>query len=269
MKEEHKISDQNNIDIVKILDIGNRYLHGEISLAEILKTYGPEYAELAKAYMLSFSTDALESKIRHFLSESKDEILRNLNEEGFSHLLTETSVKIASLTRSYMKKEIDLATFISRLGGTGVKDISDTLIKAYDIDITKIKEMAQNIAKENSVIVSYAAFTEAYKILMSVLEDAALQHEHRLMVEKECQRTIALIKEYREAMQESITRYFERHLKTFEYGFAQMDKAIEINDSTGYIRANAEIQEMLGYYAQFRNQEEFDELMDSDTNFKL
>ena len=101
MKEEHKISDQNNIDIVKILDIGNRYLHGEISLAEILKTYGPEYAELAKAYMLSFSTDALESKIRHFLSESKDEILRNLNEEGFSHLLTETSVKIASLTRSY------------------------------------------------------------------------------------------------------------------------------------------------------------------------
>ena len=61
----------------------------------------------------------------------------------------------------------------------------------------------------------------------------------------------------------------DKHLKTFEHGFAMMDKAIEDNDSNGYIKGNAEIQKTLGYYAQFRNQKEFDELMDSDINFKL
>ena len=58
MKEEHKISDQNNIDIVKILDIGNRYLHGEISLAEILKTYGAaKVSELPPDKYEAFITD--------------------------------------------------------------------------------------------------------------------------------------------------------------------------------------------------------------------
>ena len=129
--------------------------------------------------------------------------------------------------------------------------------------------MAINIAGESSLIVSYAAFSEAYKTLMSVLNDAAIQHEHRLEVEKECDKTISLIKEYREKMQSSITLFFEKHLTTFEHGFAQMDKAIEDSDSNGYIRGNAEIQELLGYYAQFRSQEEFDGLMESDISFKL
>ena len=183
--------------------------------------------------------------------------------------MTSTSVQVASAIRRYCKKEINASELISQLKETGIREISDSLISAYDIDVSGIKDMALQIAGENSLIIAYAAFTEAYKYFMSVLDDAAVQHEHRLIIERECEKTVSLIKEYRNKMQASITKYFEKHLNTFKYGFAQMDKAIEENDSNGYIKGNAEIQGVLGYYSQFRNQKEFDDLMESEISFKL
>ena len=263
------INKQTELDVVELIDLGNKYLCKEITIPQIIELYGPKYVDLAKSYVESFGTEYLDSKINTFLSGFKDETLRKLNEEGLSELLADTSIQIGLLVKKYVNKEITPTDFMSALGDTGIKEISDRLISAYNIDVSGIKDMAMNIAKERSLVVSYAAFSEAYKVMMSVLEDAAVQHEHRLMVEKECEKAIKLIKQYRENMQELITKYFDKHLKTFEHGFAMMDKAIEENDSNGYIKGNAEIQKTLGYYAQFRNQKEFDELMDSDINFKL
>ena len=48
-----------------------------------------------------------------------------------------------------------------------------------------------------------------------------------------------------------------------------MDQAICDNDINGYILGNVRIQKLLGYETQFESQEEFDELMISDVEFKL
>ena len=155
------------------------------------------------------------------------------------------------------------------LGESGAKEVLVKVMDASNLDINVIKDNLPKVINSASLITSYAAFTEAYKVLMEALNDASVQHEHRLIIEEECEKSIKLIKEYRQAMQESITAYFKEKLEVFENGFAAMDKAIIDNDSDGYIKGNAEIQQLLGYYAQFTNQEEFDNLMGSNTSFKL
>ena len=257
------------VNVIELLNIANKYLNHEIDKEEILEKYGPEYLTPILEYAKAYGKDIIENKIHNFLNSLNDETIRTLNDEGFSKQLTDTAIAASSLVMQYFKSDIDVNTLFAQLGNVGGKEIVNTLISAYEIDPNLLKEAAEKISSQSSIIVSYAAFAEAYKILMSALNDAAMQHEHRLMVEKQCAETVALIKEYREKMQETITAYFEKHLQTFENGFAQMDIAIMKNDSNGYLKGNAEIQEMLGYYAQFRTQEEFDDLMEYDVSCKL
>ena len=72
-----------------------------------------------------------------------------------------------------------------------------------------------------------------------------------------------------EDMERIVNQYLTDHLETFESGFMAMDKALIENDVDGYIKGNAEIQSILGYQMQFRNQDEFNHLMDSEETFKL
>ena len=56
---------------------------------------------------------------------------------------------------------------------------------------------------------------------------------------------------------------------TFEEAFIQMDEAVLNNDSDSFIDANSKIQNKLGKESSFNSQSEFDEIMDSDDDFKL
>lgn len=48
-----------------------------------------------------------------------------------------------------------------------------------------------------------------------------------------------------------------------------MQQGIAANDSDCFIRGNVVIQRVLGHEVQFRNQQEFDDLMDSDAPLVL
>ena len=87
--------------------------------------------------------------------------------------------------------------------------------------------------------------------------------------EEECARSIAQMREYRESMNASVSDYLYIHAETFNEGLAAMDRAILEGDVNGFIRGNVAIQEILNYKIQFRDQNEFDALMDADTAFVL
>ena len=65
------------------------------------------------------------------------------------------------------------------------------------------------------------------------------------------------------------SRHKLKYQSTFEYGFAMMDEALINNDANKYIKGNVEIQKILNYDVQFTNQDEFDDLMESEFDFKL
>jgi hypothetical protein len=116
---------------------------------------------------------------------------------------------------------------------------------------------------------AYTASMAAYKELRKAQEQYEEAQEVRILIEKACAESVAMIRQYREEMERVVSKYLTEHLETFESGFAAMDQAIMDGDVDGYIKGNVEIQKILGYHTQFTNQQEFDDLMDSDIAFKL
>lgn len=93
--------------------------------------------------------------------------------------------------------------------------------------------------------------------------------ENRLRIEEECARSVAQMRAYREKMNAAVSDCLYIHAETFNAGIAAMDGAILDGDAQGFIRGNVMIQEILNYHVQFRNQNEFDALMDGDAAFVL
>lgn len=117
--------------------------------------------------------------------------------------------------------------------------------------------------------VGYMAAVAVYDELATSLKNAKLAKEERIRVEKECQEAIELIEQYRSEMNSQVRKYIFESINIFSAGFQEMDEAILSNDINGFIRGNNRIKTLLGYEIQFETQEEFDDLMLSDSTFKL
>lgn len=116
---------------------------------------------------------------------------------------------------------------------------------------------------------AYSAFTEVYRLLQEALNQASISYDQRVLAEEISRQNIERIRTCREEMDRIVSQYLGRHISAFQSGFRKMDQAILDRDSNGYLRGSTEIQEALGYDVQFRNQDDFDALMDSDDAFHL
>ena len=259
------------VEVSDLINLGVLYLNREITLEEIFDKYGSEYKEAIQAYASSFGHNFIRNTIEHYKNKANES--NCIDTEEVTDQILAASVSAMELVKKFCKKELSHTEFMKRLGDSGVKETAVAMLKVNDIDIEELKksivDMSNSIQTASSATIAYVAFTEAYKILMEALDDASVQHEHMLMVEKECSKAIEMIKVYRKRMQDSIDRYFSKHLNVFSESIEKMDKAILENDSNGYLESNAEIQKVLNYNLQFSNQKEFDELMGSDDSFKL
>lgn len=96
---------------------------------------------------------------------------------------------------------------------------------------------------------------------------ASYARSERIRIERECEESIRMIRQYRREMEEQVDRYLSEHKKAFESCFMTLDDAILHDDVDGFIRGNAEFQGILGGKAQFSSFNEFDGLMRSDEDF--
>ena len=199
--------------------------------------------------------------------------LEDLKKTGFDEQLIACTTSTAALVKAYMNREISVQVFIDKIGNGQIKDLTMQVLSVSGMD----KQIAEQIGVKNLAeigsmapnAVAFAALTAAYKMVRQAEEEMQIARERRIEIEAACNESIALIRQYRQEMEYVVNNYLTERLETFEKGFEAMDKAILEDDTNGYIKGNAAIQEILGYKAQFTSQEEFDDLMDSDIAFKL
>ena len=246
----------------------------ESTLQDIINGKEPELIiknlmEEGKVQAMNLARKEIHNKINQQLEKNEKEEVRNLTDSDFADRLIESSEVIALAVRKYVNKEMSEEDFINELRESGVAIIGVDFINAYGIDTDGLKKKYEEMKNLPYSAVSYAAFCEVYKILMAACEDAHISFVRRKEIEKRSKETVRLIRENRQRMEEIISAYFTERYEVINYSFEQMDQAILKGDSNGYIKANVEMQELLGYDVQFRNQDEFDDLMDSDLSFKL
>ena len=195
--------------------------------------------------------------------------IKELASQKFSSGLVDSAQQIGIWVVQYMRKEISEEAFISNMTGPGNQKLVKDLLAALKIDEKLGVSSVEEIFKLSYPVMAYTASMAAYKELRKAQEEYEEAHEKRILIEKACVESVAMIRQYREEMDRVVSKYLTEHLETFESGFAAMDQAIIEGDVDGYIKGNVEIQKILGYDAQFTNQQEFDALMDSDIAFKL
>ena len=195
--------------------------------------------------------------------------IKELATQKFSSELVDSAQQIGIWVCQYMKKEISDKAFLSNMTGPGNQKLVKDLLSALKIDEKLGMSSIEEIFKLSYPVMAYTASMAAYKELRKAQEQYEEAQEVRILIEKACAESVAMIRQYREEMERVVSKYLTEHLETFESGFAAMDQAIMDGDVDGYIKGNVEIQKILGYDIQFTNQQEFDDLMDSDIAFKL
>lgn len=253
-------------DVNELIKLINDVARKKKTPQEAAKEFGMPYVDFAKVFVVNKSKELINIGLEKGGMEE-------LTETDFDEKLIACVASTATLVGQYMSKQISVQEFINKLGKGEIKDLTKQVLSASGMDMQLAEKIGvENLSEISSLapnVVAFAALTAAYKMVREAQEDMLIAREHRIEIEKACNESIALIRQYREEMEYVVNKYLSERIRTFESGFDAMDKAILENDTDGYIRGNAAIQEILGYKAQFTNQEEFDDLMDSDEAFKL
>lgn len=259
----------NKVDVNELLEIAMAYLKQEKSIEDIEKEYGPKYKEAVIAYASQYGKDKVELLIKKLLENSNDEKINKLANDDYSKELVNSSLDVIQDVKSYFNGEIDEKQLMIKIANSDLTSTINTLLVAKGLNVEEIIRNIEQFKQAPIAAATFACLMEAYEIYMKCLNEASIQHEHRLIIEERCNESIKLIKSYREEMEKNMAHYFEKKYDVFEMGIDAMREAILKNDSDGYIAGNIEIQKILNYNSQFKNQKEFNDLMDSDIEFKL
>lgn len=259
-----QISDIPPLDINKLIqliyDIATA--EGETDKKEAVKEFARPYQEFAVVF-------AKDKAIELIVSGVGTMGITALANEEFADQVVELSSKIALAVKDYMNGTISDEQLLSKVGGSGVKDMTMQVLSALGIHEKLGVKNAEAIFTLSPAAVAFTASIAAFKELKKAYEDLDAAQVQRAQIEMACRESISMIRKYRQEMERIVSTYLTEKLETFESGFTAMDQAMLDGDADGYIKGSVEIQEILGYGVHFRNQDEFDDLMNSDEAFKL
>ncbi len=250
------------LDINKIIQLIVDVAKNDKTPEEAAKEFARPYQTFAEVY----ARDQAEKLIETGLGAIG---LEMLSTRAFSEQIVRISEKIAVYVKAFMTGEITDQEFISRLGGSGIKDVTMQILSALGIHEKLGVDNPAEIMKLAPTVLAFSASMAAYKELRKAMDELETARERRIQIEEACRESVSMIRSYRREMERIVTNYLTVRLETFETGFEAMEKAMLNDDVNGYIRGNVEIQEVLGYDVQFESQDEFDALMESDDAFKL
>lgn len=227
--------------------------------------------DTGKGALTSYTVAFAGTAIKGAMQNSASGYVRSIAKTNLATGLVTTTVSVGKTLHRYMIGEIDGAECIEELGENGVGEIGAAMFSTVGIYAipSSAPAILSVIGGMAGATFGYAAAVAIYGELSKSLKDAKLAHEERLRIEQQCAEAIRMIKEYREEMNAMASRYLSEHIEAFDQGFDAMDKAILEKDVDGFISKNAELQSILGKSAQFKNFNEFDALMQSDSPLKL
>ena len=95
-------------------------------------------------------------------------------------------------------------------------------------------------------------------------KEAQLIHEKMILSEAKAAIFLSQLQQFKAQLEEKVSQYLAEDIEAFMCGFDFMNQGIASGDSDLVIKGNIVIQRVLGREPQFKNQKEFDDLMESD-----
>ena len=216
-------------------------------------------------------------------------ILKNLGKQAIPVLFNEVLVRISYFIY-HLHKEYSLCGSLETIDWEqvipfgnrtidrmiAISSMTFTVADTVDAAVRSAVESGANwtlfagrfVTRFNYVGAGRAAVAVAKEISNEKKEEQLLR-EKRLLTEAKTANAIAILEEYKAALEERVSNYLAEDIQAFMEGFDYMDQGFATNDSNLIIKGNVVIQSVLGREPQFTTQDEFDDLMDSDIPLKL
>jgi hypothetical protein len=219
----------------------------------------------------SYATAFSGAVVKGAMQNASSGYIRTLSKTSLPTQMVSTTLNVGKVMKKYLVGEITGAQCIEQLGEDGFGELGAAMYST--IAVAAVQGVGNTaltiVAGAAGASVGYMAAVAVYQELATSLKEYELAKEERKRIEAECAEAVILIREYREDMIASYEKYFTEHLTDFKNGMDAMDQAIAEGDVDGFLASNAQIQSALGHTIQFTSQQEFDDLMLSDEDFKL
>lgn len=227
--------------------------------------------DTGKGAAFSYATAFSGAVVKGAMQNASSGYIRTLSKTSLPTQMVSTTLNVGKVMKKYLAGEITGAQCIEQLGEDGFGELGAAMYST--IAVAAVQGVGNTaltiVAGAAGASVGYMAAVAVYQELATSLKEYELAKEERKRIEAECAEAVILIREYREDMIASYEQYFTEHLTDFKNGMDAMDQAITEGDVDGFLASNAQIQSALGHTIQFTSQQEFDDLMLSDEDFKL
>ena len=213
----------------------------------------------------------------------------HVGKQALPVLLNEVCVRafymIRRFTMEVVEKQVHRFTDLEKLDWTSIKpsgnrtidrmltvaSVTFTLADTTDAALHAAIESGGNwvifsgrfVARYNYVGAGRAAVA-IVKEVSNEKKEAQLIHERMILMEAKADLMFQHLQEFKKQLNERLTAYLVEDIEAFLEGFNNINAGLRSNDSNLVIQGNVTIQQALGREAQFTNQDEFDDLMDSD-----
>lgn len=256
------------LDLEFLLENIKSFLTGDSDVNEITQKLKDKYGKQCEIYIEVFTATMIDEVLQEGIKKGLEKSGRFNNKE-FSGFLKKQTKRIINAVKEYLHGKVSQEELMDFLINDVFINISVEVLKAYDINKDDIDTLLKYVKKRSYNMIAYAILVELYNAYMELMLEAAMIHEERLKIEKHCKELVEKITEYRNEINNLVSDYLFENITSFQEGIHAMDIALLEGDSNGYIAANMEIQKAMGRDVQFTNQDEFDDLMDSDFDFRL
>lgn len=221
--------------------------------------------DTASSAAISYGTGVAGSIVKGFMQNAKSGTVQTLSKTNLPGILVTVSLSAAATMKRYCNGEITGVECFEELGEQGTGMLSSALFAT-------IGQIAIPIPVVGGLIggmLGYAVASASYGTLLGALKEADLAAQERRRIEAACEKQIQLIREYRAQMENVISEYLTSYVEVFNESFSGIKNALEIGDVDGVISSANQITEALGKQALFKDMDEFEQLMNSDTVIKL
>ena len=213
------------------------------------------------AYTTAFAGSAIKAGMQN----ASNATIRSLSKTNAPAMIVTSTIEVTKSLISFVRGDISGIQCLEDIGEKGAGNISAAMFAVVGQAVIPIPVVGAMVGS----MVGYALSSAFYKELTTSLKEAKIAHQERIRVEKECQESIELIKQYRAEMNSYLDKYFKHYNSIFDHAFKEMDDAFITNDIDKFIGGANKITANLGGEVQFSSMSGFNKFMSSNQDFNL
>ena len=227
----------------------------------LLNIGGNTFKQAVKKYILVGSSTLLKST----LEEAHHVGLRGASMTGLPETTIQVSIATSKILYQYCTGKIDAKTCVQKISVQGANTLSANLFSVIGQIVIPIPVAGAIIG----VIAGYAMSAFMVKTLQKSFNEESISIERRKKLEKASVEYIQQMKIHREQFEGYINTYLAHKKEQFQFALIGMQEAIKLNDTQWVIDMGNRMLFDFDGKITFKNQDEFDILMEQEDALRI